>query len=119
MLPFAIVFSLQRCWSSLKHEDIIVTILALGTFLLIYGFTSMLNDPLKNYKENHWYVCLLFNLVTYLAIVLPAMVIWKYVERSQYLESGPKLFSEAITSCFFGHIHDELDESLIESRREM
>ena len=118
-LPFAIMFSLRRCWSSLKREDIIVTILALGIFLLIYGFTSILNDPLKNYKEDHWYVRLFFNLVTYGAIVLPAIVVCKYVERSQYLESGPKLFSGAIVNCFFGHNQDELDESLIESRREM
>ena len=118
-LPFAIMFSLRRCWSSLKREDIIVTILALGTFLFIYGFTSMLNDTLDEYKENHWYARLLVNLVTYSAIVFPAILVLKYVQRSQYLESGPKLFSGAIASCFFGHINDELDESLLESRREM
>ena len=111
------MFSLRRAWSAMKREDIIVTVLALGTFLLIYAFTSVLNGSLKSYKENHWLLSLLFNLVTYSAIVLPGLLVLKYVQRSQYLESGPKLFSGAITGCFFGHTYDTLDESLSESQQ--
>ena len=116
-LPFAIMFSLRRCWHAMKREDFVVLALAFGSLFLIYGFTSLLNEPLKSYKENYWLISLIFNLITYSAIVVPGLLVVNYVNRTQYLETGPKLFSGAITSCFFGQTHETLDESLNDSQR--
>jgi hypothetical protein len=119
-LPLAVLLSLRGSVRSLrrmsppKPQDWTVFGLAAGSFLAIYLSVTLLENPLKEYKEQNWVVSLFFNLISYSAIFLPGLLVLKYVTKTEFLESGPqpKLLAPAVRLCFYGNTDDTIDESI-------
>ena len=117
-LPLAFIFSLRGGLKSLRRmnlprpQDWTVLALGLGSFLAICATVSFLDAPMKELKKQSWLASLAYNLITYSAIFLPGFVILKYVVKTQFLESGPKFLSPAISLCFFGNNDDTIDDSI-------
>lgn len=117
-LPLACIFSLRGGFKSLrrmnppKKQDYVIAALALGSFFAIYCFVSLIDSPFKDWKKESWLISLAFNLIGYSAIVIPGVLILKYVHQTQYLETGPKLLSPLIKLCYFGNNDDSIEESI-------
>ena len=95
-----------------RPQDWTVLGLGLGSFLAICVTVSFLDTPLKELKKEYWIVSLIYNLISYSAIFLPGFVILKYVAKTQFLETGPKLLSPAIRLCFYGNNEETIDDSI-------
>ena len=96
-----------------RPQDWTVLGLGLGTFFAVCITVSILDTPLKDLKKQYWIVSLIYNLISYSAIFLPGFVILKYVSKTQFLETGPKLLSPAIRLCFYGNNEDQsIDDSV-------
>ena len=89
-----------RRMSPPRPQDWTVLGLGLGSFLAICVTVSFLDTPLKDLKKEYWIASLIYNLISYSAIFLPGFIILKYVAKTQFLETGPKLLSPAIRLCF-------------------
>jgi len=101
-----------------RPQDWTVLALGLGSFLAICATVSFLDAPMKELKKQSWLASLAYNLITYSAIFLPGFVILKYVVKTQFLESGPKFLSPAISLCFFGNNDDTIDDSITATEKE-
>lgn len=95
-----------------KKQDYVIAALGLGSFVAIYCFVSLIDSPFKDWKKQSWIISLAFNLIGYSAVVIPGVLILKYVHQSQYLETGPKLLSPLIKLCYFGNNDDSIDDSI-------
>ena len=118
-LPLAFIFSLRgglrniRRMNPPRPQDWKILGISVGTFLAIYGLVSVLDSPLKDLKKQSWIVSLIFNLISYSAILLPGYLVLKYVNRIQYLDvGGPKLLSPVIRLLFFGNSEESIDDSI-------
>lgn len=121
-LPLAFIFSLRGGFKSIRRmspprpQDWTVLGLGLGSFLAICVTVSFLDTPLKDLKKQYWIASLIYNLISYSAIFLPGILILKYVAKTQFLETGPKLLSPAIRLCFYGNNEETIDDSITESK---
>ena len=95
-----------------RPQDWTVLGLGLGSFLAICVTVSFWDTPLKDLKKQYWIASLIYNLISYSAIFLPGFIILKYVAKTQFLETGPKLLSPAIRLCFYGNNEETIDDSI-------
>ena len=105
-------FKSIRRMSPPRPQDWTVLGLGLGSFLAICVTVSFLDTPLRDLKKQYWIASLIYNLISYSAIFLPGFLILKYVAKTQFLETGPKLLSPAIRLCFYGNNEETIDDSI-------
>jgi len=117
-LPLALIFSLRGGLKSIRRmnpprpQDWTVLALGIGSFLAICVTVSLLDAPMKDLKKESWFASLIYNLISYSAIFLPGFLILKYVTKTQFLETGPKLLTSSVRLCFYGNNEDTIDESI-------
>ncbi|XP_065371008.1 adenosine 3'-phospho 5'-phosphosulfate transporter 1 [Calliphora vicina] len=109
---------------ALKTPDIIICGFFLITLLVIHFFSDILRSTLGGYdthktlsqliesqsKDYSWILKLLVNCFGYSCVFVPGFLIYKYVQRTNYLEKSDKSYIHmAVNMCINGNSGSESD----------
>lgn len=92
-----------------RAPEIVICLVVIISLGCIYGVTCLLNwivggkEPLPDSFKGSWIFRLALNVLGYATVLVPGVLIYKYVKASKYLERAvPGCFPYTIQLCFAG-----------------
>ncbi len=94
--------------ASSNKQDLIILLLTLGTASILYGFLYFVqNSPyLSKSKKDFWIVSLMLDLSSYLVILVPGWLAFRYTKSSKYLQKCKPNFLASLIKCLFVGAND-------------
>lgn len=91
--------------ASRNAPQIVICVVVVGTFLILYGVTSLLQADPSTVEEgsfqSSWVHQLILNLIGYSTVIIPGFLVFKYVEMTKFVErSGGGFLPRVIEMCF-------------------
>uniref|UniRef100_A0A1B6FLF2 Adenosine 3'-phospho 5'-phosphosulfate transporter 1 n=1 Tax=Cuerna arida TaxID=1464854 RepID=A0A1B6FLF2_9HEMI len=98
-----------------RAPEIVICLVVLLSVAIIYAITQLLHwlvgddEPVPDSFKASWLFSLALNILGYATILLPGVIIYKYVKASKYLDRAvPGCFPFVVRSCFAGTEKDVL-----------
>ncbi|XP_055851636.1 adenosine 3'-phospho 5'-phosphosulfate transporter 1 [Episyrphus balteatus] len=106
--------------------DLIICCLILVSLLVIHFFSDLMRVSLGGYytqktlsqlvesqaKEYSWFLKLTVNCFGYSCVFVPGYLIYKYVNRTSYLEkTNPTIIHSAVRMCITGTVHNDSERT--------